>query len=306
MLNEEYLIAQDCPVCISNDKKLIFKDLVHTCNVLKKAGTLISNEDATSNIYRCNKCGHKYLSPVIKNKYLNFYYEVAGSEYYDTIKDNPHDRIPSDTKKMADFIEENCKGSKSVLEIGSGMGYLLQQLKIKGFNCTGVDPSAFASDFARKEFGLEVFTTILDSNTFKNRKFDIVILCDVVEHIYEINKLISLIKAYLNSDGNIVILTGNSDSIYAKVCAKKWLYFFSWEHISFFNKKSISQLFKNHGLKLQYFKAQQHSGSIWHNSKVFLFTLKSIIANKLGFRNHLFFYMSFDHLITIGKNVQQT
>jgi hypothetical protein len=55
---------------------------------------------------------------------------------------------------------------------------------------------------------------------------------------------------------------------------------------------------------MQYFKAKQHSGSFWHNTKVFILTLKSLLAISLGLRNHRFLYMSFDHLITIGKNVK--
>lgn len=298
----EFFAEVNCPVCDSNDKKVVFKDLVHTCNVLKKSRISFTNEEAKSDICSCNQCGHKYLTPVIKGEFIKYYYEEAGSEYYDSVIENPRDRIAEDTKQMAELISKECIDCKTVLEIGSGMGYLLEQLKQRGFECTGVDPSSFASKFAREAFGLNILTQMLDYETFPEKKFDIIIMCDVVEHIYDINSLILLAKHYLSENGRIVILTGNSNSLYAKVCGRKWLYFFSWEHISFFNKSSISYLFKKHSLQIQYFKAKQHSGSYWHNVKVFALTIKAMLAIRLGLRNYPFLYMSFDHLLTIGKN----
>lgn len=300
---KENFVEQNCPVCGTDNKMLLYENIFHTCNVLKKSNILISNEDVPSNINLCRNCGHKYLSKVLNDDVLKYYYGVAESEYYDSVVAKPHDRIPNDTKRYADLIEKKCIGGKSVLEIGSGMGFLLYQLKLKGFDCTGVEPSNFASSYSRSEFGLNVLTGILDYETFYNRKFDIIILNDVVEHISDINSLFNLMKFYLSPNGYVFILTGDSNSLYAKICRKKWLYFFSWEHVSFFNRTSLKYLFSNHSLKMHYFKKTRHSSSYFFNWKTFILTFRGILANKLGFRKHKFFYMAFDHLVAIGKNI---
>jgi 2-polyprenyl-3-methyl-5-hydroxy-6-metoxy-1,4-benzoquinol methylase len=256
-----------------------------------------------ADILECEVCGHRYLSMVIKDEFIKYNYSVAESEYYDTVKSNPHDRQAEDTKKFAELIRSKCKDCSTILEIGSGMGYLLCELKKRGFKCTGIDPSNFATSYARQELGLNVVTGILDEKTFLGKKFDIIILSDVVEHIYDINALLTLVTSYLSVDGRVVILTGNSNSLYAKFCGKKWLYFFSWEHVSFFNRSSVQYLFKKHFLQLEYFKAKQHSGSFPQNLKSLYLTLQSALANLLHLRNHTFYYyMAFDHFIAIGKN----
>jgi hypothetical protein len=39
----QYFKVQKCPVCESEDRKIIYKDLVHTCKVLKKIGIEVQN-----------------------------------------------------------------------------------------------------------------------------------------------------------------------------------------------------------------------------------------------------------------------
>jgi hypothetical protein len=299
---QEYFATQNCPICGSSEKTALFKNLVHTCKVLKKAGVNIKNEDILSDVNLCRNCGHKYLSLIINEELINHYYAVVESEYYDTVKDNPRDRMLEDTERFARLIKDKCSDCSTVLEIGSGMGYLLGRLKEKGFECTGIEPSGFASNFSRNEMELNVITGLLDLNTFPNKKFDIIVLSDVVEHLYDVNAMFDLVKYYLSPNGRAVVLTGDSNSLYAKICGKKWLYFFSWEHISFFNKRSIRYLFNKHSLSLDYFRKTRHSDSFWQNWKVIYLTFRSMLGNFLGLRNHKFFYMAFDHLIAIGKN----
>ena len=126
-------------------------------------------------------------------------------------------------------------------------------------------------------------------------------MSDVVEHLSGINELVSIAQNYLTDGGKMVILTGNADSLYAKWCGRKWLYYFSWEHVSFFNKKSIEYLFNKHSLKLDYFKNTQHSGTIARNLFIVGHTFFSMMRNFLGIRKEVYYSMAFDHFITIGK-----
>jgi 2-polyprenyl-3-methyl-5-hydroxy-6-metoxy-1,4-benzoquinol methylase len=301
----QYFDQQACPVCKHRNYSIVYKELIHTCHVLKKAGIGLKNDDVPADIVQCKNCGHKYLSLVIKDEFINYYYSVPESEYYDTVINKPYDRRAKDTKKFANLIYSKCREGKTVLEIGCGMGHLLFQLKQKGFECFRVDPSNFATSYARTNLGLNVISGMLDYNTLPEKRFDIIILSDVVEHIYNINSLMELVTFYLTDSGRVVILTGNSNSWYAKVCGKRWLYFFSWEHVSFFNKHSIKYLFNNHSLSLTYFKTTRHTGSYWQNIRLTYLTLQSAIANFLGLRKHIFYYYeAFDHFITIGQKTR--
>jgi len=299
--SDKYFVQQNCPVCGSKEKKVLHKDILHTCHVLEMAQVNIKNEDALCDILVCAICGHSYLSHILKDEIINYYYNAVNSEYYNQVKDSPYDRRAADTLKFANFITDECKGAKTILEVGSGMGYLLNQLKLKGFDCWGVEPSKFASTYSKDIFDLTVVTNLLTPTTFPNQQFDIVIMSDVVEHISGINELVNIAQNYLTNGGKIVILTGNADSLYAKWCGRKWLYYFSWEHVSFFNKKSIEYLFNKYSLKLNYFKNTQHSGTIARNLFIVGHTFFSMMRNFLGIRKEVYYSMAFDHFITIGK-----
>lgn len=300
-ISSAYFIKQVCPVCESSNARVLYGNILHTCHVLEKAGVPVKNAEAPADILECNNCGHSYLSHMVKDEIISHYYNAVNSEYYDTVKNKPYDRRAADTKKFAGLIEEKCRGAKTVLEIGSGMGYLLNQLKLKGFECYGVEPSQFASGYARDNFGLNIITALLTGTTYPGKKFDIIILSDVVEHVSNINGLFALAQNYLADNGKIVVLTGNRNSLYSKICGKKWLYYFSWEHVSFFNKNSVTALFKRHGLVLDYFKKTQHTGSAARNIKIVAYTFYAMLRHFLKIRREDYYYMAFDHFIAIAK-----
>ncbi|MFC4262699.1 class I SAM-dependent methyltransferase [Ferruginibacter yonginensis] len=299
---DKYFVEQNCPVCGSNERKLQHKNILHTCFVLEKAKIDVKNEEAMSDIVKCLHCHHSYLSRIIKEEYINKYYSEANSEYYDAVKQNPYDRRPLDTKRFGDLILEKCPSAKNVLEIGSGLGHLLNDLSLKGLDCYGVEPSPLASEFSRKTFNLNVVTSMLNEKTFENKKFDIILIMDVVEHVANINELMKLVKHYLAKNGRLVVLTGNNNSLYAKLCGKKWLYYFSWEHISFFNKSSTKFLFNKHALQLEHFIKTQHSGTFYENMRMVFYTIFCMCRNFFGVRKQVYYYMAFDHFFAIGKN----
>ncbi|MBS1735242.1 MAG: class I SAM-dependent methyltransferase [Bacteroidetes bacterium] len=300
-LAEAFTDIRKCPVCDSPEKKPVFKNLIHTCNVLKKSGINLKNENVLSDIYECANCKHRYLSVVVADKFIKQYYSVAGSEYYDLIKNDPYDRNPKLTHLMVKTITRKSKVGSLILEIGSGTGHLLSELGKVGYMCYGVEPNEFISDFSKKKFNLNVKTGILDYYTFPETKFDVIILSDVIEHIYDANSLFRLVYFYLKPGGNVIVLTGNSKSVYAKFCGIKWEYFFSWEHISFFNRSSIRFLFEHNRLRMTSFEKLGHSAHFFNELKVWFYTIRGMVANFFGMRNHRFFYMAFDHFIAIGE-----
>lgn len=295
-----YFVDQHCPVCGKNESFKVYKNLVHTCSVLAKANIPFSNEEVPTDVLECKNCGHRYLSKTINNSKLDFYYNKVETEYYDNQKTNPSDHRPTDTKKFADYITLNTKGKK-ILEIGCGLGFLLSKLKEQGHECYGVEPSNFASTYARHSLGLNVITGLLDNNTYLDKKFDAIILSDVVEHVPEINNLVDLVTKYLAPTGKLFVLTGDSKSNYAKLCGIKWLYLYSWEHLSFFNKNSINYLFSQHSLVLEKFEKTAHTGTTKNNLIIFLKTFAHIFLNKLKVRNYKFYSMAFDHFIAVGS-----
>ncbi len=113
------------------------------------------------------------------------------------------------------FVEQKKKivPSHKVLEIGCGEAGVLKAFLERGCECVGIELSEqrvkTASQFLEKEVnegGLKLISRdIYDIDPEKDIsfKFDIIILKDVIEHIYHQDKFIPLLKGFLNPGGQI-------------------------------------------------------------------------------------------------------
>ncbi len=116
------------------------------------------------------------------------------------------------------FLGENYK-SKSILDLGCGIGGVLNFLKQNG--CTdifGIDNSEEQIDVCKKYVTnnvsrIDIFEFLKSSY----KEFDIIIMFDIVEHIQK-NRIIELLKLVYDSlspNGIVIIRTPNMGSIIA-------------------------------------------------------------------------------------------
>lgn len=128
----------------------------------------------------------------------------------------------------------------TVLDVGCGDGLLLQMLKEQGIEAKGVDISDVAVEVCTQK-GFTVlkndFTT--DALPFGEGSFDTVIALDVLEHVYNPEKLLSEMHRVSNSD--VVISVPNFASLPARIQVllgrvpennrpnKGHLYWFTWK-----------------------------------------------------------------------------
>src|SRR5512133_102095 len=102
----------------------------------------------------------------------------------------------------------------SVLEVGCGGGILSEEFAGMGFITTGIDPAEQSIMIARihaKENNLNINYLIGSGENlpFPNNSFDIVLCCDVLEHVNDLPKVISEISRVLKNKGLFIYDTFN-------------------------------------------------------------------------------------------------
>ncbi len=119
------------------------------------------------------------------------------------------------SKYVIPFIEEKKKlvSGVQVLEIGCGEGGVLRSFLKRGCIVTGIDLNQSKLDVAGKLFDEEIKDgkanficgDIYDVGIELKSKFDLIILKDTIEHIFNQEKLMKFMKSILKEDGKIFL-----------------------------------------------------------------------------------------------------
>lgn len=146
--------------------------------------------------------------------------------------------------------------NKSVLDIGCFTGEFLNLMKKEGCNVYGIELQKDAAKIANKKLkSKRVLAKDVASNPFGNKKFDIITMFGLIEHVENPYKLIADSTKKLNKNGILVIQTPNSESLFAILLRKYWPPYTPIEHIHLFSKKSINILLEINKLKVNKYKS---------------------------------------------------
>ncbi len=204
-------------------------------------------------IVRCKSCGLTFLlNPPDESVIYEDYYQIEfkGDDYRE---DSPfaHLReIYEINEQRTEFIKKFASLAEDfkILDIGCGSGLFLKSCKDVGIQGEGIDVSGNALKFARDEFGLNVYNKTTDDLINEKKKYDMITMWHVLEHIMEPTVELSKIKELLSPNGYLMIEVPNLNSIKFKLSGKKWkggnhpLY-----HRSFFTSRTLGETLMKSG-----------------------------------------------------------
>lgn len=138
---------------------------------------------------------------------------------------------------------ESGEPIKDILDIGCGAGYTIKALRGE-FNCTGIEPDEYLLKIALENTQTEIIKGNLPDKIPKlKKKFDCILLLDVLEHIEQDKKSLLTIRKLLGDEGYLLI----------NVPAMHWL----WsvhdevnEHKRRYEKKELTRLLTLAGFKI--------------------------------------------------------
>lgn len=100
----------------------------------------------------------------------------------------------------------NCSKDVSILDVGCSGGILLDKLIKSGYiNTYGIDISKKAISKCRENGHFNVSLQNAITTNFEDKKFDLIIVSDVLEHIEEENSAMQEWNRILKPDGKIII-----------------------------------------------------------------------------------------------------
>ena len=142
--------------------------------------------------------------------------------------------------------------ARSILDIGSGRGFMLYFLKkYFGFKeAVGTQISKPAMDYSRDVLGLEIYGEDLLEHDWQGRHFDVISMWHVLEHVPFPEQYIVKIGSLLNERGKLIIEVPNYNSWTRPFTKKYWLGLDIKHHISQFTPESLKFLLQKHGFSI--------------------------------------------------------
>jgi SAM-dependent methyltransferase len=135
---------------------------------------------------------------------------------------------------------------RQLLDLGCWVGFLLSEARQRGWEVVGVEPSQFASAYARERLGLDVRTGELFSAPLPLAHYDAIVMGDVIEHLPRPGEALDRMAALLSPGGVAWMALPDAGSVVARRLGKRW-----WSviptHVQFFTRDSIRTLLEDRG-----------------------------------------------------------
>jgi SAM-dependent methyltransferase len=211
-----------CPLCESYEtKEIVVHDYWH--------------------IWACQACTNAWTCPSPCDfQYENYDFHGSAIENHSdklhSLEDLPEQWRSSLISQILLISRYLDPGSK-VLEIGCGEGIFLEELKKRGFDVSGIEPSITAVKRARMK-GLNVQQGYFSSEMLDNKNFDIIVMSHVLEHMPNPSEILKTIASLLHDDGLLFLVQTNYRGLYPRLAKHKW-YWVPDQHFWHFTPKGI-------------------------------------------------------------------
>jgi 2-polyprenyl-3-methyl-5-hydroxy-6-metoxy-1,4-benzoquinol methylase len=189
--------------------------------------------------------------PYYNKDFLNDFY----IEYYRNLYSN--NEILSPSKIIIEQIQRGehyynfCRTfldpDDEILEIGCGMGGILIPFKLNNFKIKGVD---LGEDFLNKgnKFNLNLSNESIESLLERDKKYDLIILSHLIEHILEISDFLRKVNKLLTPKGKVFIAVPGIKYIHSTYNSDIAIYLQN-AHCWSFSKLTLNALLNQNGFK---------------------------------------------------------
>ncbi len=163
--------------------------------------------------HACRHCGLVFLNPrMTAEAYGRFYngiYRPLVSAFHGrlidarTIQDEQHEYAI----ERADFIRPFIAHSRqqTLLDIGGSTGVVAHHFAREfGLQGTLIDPAPLEVEQAQR-LGLETVTGLVEEHDFGQRRFDVVIICQTVDHLLDVAGTLARVPQLLSDNGLLFI-----------------------------------------------------------------------------------------------------
>ncbi len=194
-------------------------------------------------LIKCDKCDIVFYSEFPQINYEHHTDSIASLKDYVHLNSNIDGLIYN-------LLNNMPQGNYStMLEVGCGFGFTLDFAKrILNMDVVGYEPSLYG-ELGAKELGIDIRRTYLTLEDVQTKKFDIIYLSEVLEHVEDPEFILKLLKEGLSEKGILIMTTPNYKQLTKDLNRPSELALLSpGAHVILFGPESLAALLKKVGL----------------------------------------------------------
>jgi SAM-dependent methyltransferase len=204
-------------------------------------------------VVACKSCGLMYANPRAQEEAHVLLRDSDPDFVFDELTKRNRQRLEKEALQVRDYevtrayLATIFPNRGRLLEVGSGLGYLLQYFRKDGWDTLGVEPNAGYCRYAISELGLQVIPKILPEAGVAHESMDVVLMMHVIEHVSNPVETLRDVHLVLKPGGLFVMETPRYDTMMFKLMRKRERSLSCDGHIYFFTSESLRRLSQRAG-----------------------------------------------------------
>lgn len=243
----------NCPICSSPDIR----------NALAVKDHSVSGKSFA--IMECGQCGLRFTQDVPGPEAISPYYKAeeyishtnTSKGLVNRIYKFVRQRTMIRKRKLVEASTGITKGK--ILDLGSGVGSFVNEMKQHGWQVAGIEPDEDARKVAKELYQIDLSPTEEFYRLAAN-SFDAITMWHVLEHVHDLHDYIRQLRNILAEKGRLLIAVPNYTSFDAKQYGAYWAAYDVPRHLYHFSPSSMKILMEKHGLVIHEYKP------MWYDS----------------------------------------
>lgn len=200
-------------------------------------------------VVRCTGCRLWFLSPRLTSDATdafyrsNDYFSGGAAGYTDYARQEKS--LRNTFRRLLQDLEGLGATGGRLLEVGSGLGYFLDEARNHFTQRCGIELSAKAATAAAALSDAPVHQDLDDLNG--EPAFDCIVALHVVEHVHEPVAFLRRLTSHLTPGGTLVLAAPHMGSFWRHVMGRHWPSFKYPEHVAFYDATTLKRLFTTLG-----------------------------------------------------------
>jgi len=195
------------------------------------------------NLVKCKVCGLVFVHPMPdSNAVLNGYAGAIDEKY---VSQMPL-RIKTFEKCMDKVEDVTGLKSGKILDVGAAAGAFVKVAQNRGWDAEGIEPCGYLVRWGIETLNLSTLHTGTLDDLEQGKRYDVVTMFDVIEHMADPNAAMYLVSHLLKDYGYLVVNIPDISTIIPRMMKSRWPFYASC-HLYYYTPKTLDFLMHKHG-----------------------------------------------------------